>query len=174
MPAEPVFIPDLDTLKARLRLSAVDTGDAAAVLDSAVEEVRLGLFAELGSSLVTEIQTLTREEPAVTDDGLTRLRAENVELLWNRMILLQRLPSLFMQSAGVARHAWNEEGITREASSKDIRTEVRELQRLVRIGLAYLLGQDTGDLTVFVAEPDETPQYPGQSIVPPAVRGGVL
>jgi hypothetical protein len=174
MAASPVFNPDLDTIKARLRLSAVDTGDAAAVVDAAMEEVRLGLFAELGSLRVEEIQALSRETPAITDDGLTRLRADNIEQLWMRMILLQRLPSLFMQSAGVSRHAWNEEGITREASGKDIRDEVRGLRGLIRNGLAALLGQDTGDLVAYVPVPDETPPRPGDSILPPSVRESTL
>lgn len=174
MPATPVFIADLDILKAQLRLSAVDTGDAVDVIDSIMGEVRLGLYAELGSTRVTEILAIPFVDPAITDNHLTRLRANNTELLWVRALLMRRLPVLFVQSAGVARHTWNEEGIVREGTSGgDVRREVRELTRLYRLGLAALKGEDVGDLSVFVPVPDETPQRPGDSIRP-ALAGGHL
>jgi hypothetical protein len=174
MPATPVFILDLDTVKAQLRLSAVDTGDASAVLDATMGEVRVGLYHKLGSSLVAELVAIPPGDPATTADELRRLLAENVEYLWVRMILMQRLPMLFMQSAGVTRHAWNEEGITREASGSDIRRALRELEQQVQQGIAILTGlASDGGITATVILPDETPPRPGDSILP-TVQGGTL
>lgn len=170
MPATPLFITDLDTLKAQLRLSALDTGDAAAVLDAVVTEVRLGFNDELGISRVAEIVALTPAEVPTTTDELTRFRAENVELLWTRSILMRRLPTLFIQGGGQARKAWNEEGITRSSDDTNLRREMKSLEQQVRDGLARLEGETAGEVNATVILPDTTPQRPGDSINPAVTR----
>jgi hypothetical protein len=170
MPATPLFITDLDTLKAQLRLSALDTGDAAAVLDAVVGEVRLGFNDELGISRVAEIVALTSVEAPATEDELTRFRAENVELLWTRVILMRRLPTFFVQGSGQARKAWNEEGITGGSDDTNLRREIRSLEQQVRDGLARLESEVAGEVNATVILPDETPPRPGDSINPAVTR----
>ncbi len=171
MPATPLFITDLDTLKARLRLSALEVGDGAAVLDAVVSEVRLGFNDELGISRVAELVALTPNDPAVTEDELTRLRAETVEHLWVRSILMRRLPTLFVEGSGQARKAWNEEGITSSGGDDaDLRREIKALQQQVRDGLARLGSDVAGEVNATVILPDETPQRPGDSINPAVTR----
>lgn len=167
MPVDPLFIKDLDTLKARLRLSAVDTGDATDVLDSVVEEVRVGFYSELGATLVAEIVALSDGDPAITDDEITKMRADNVELLWVRVTLMRRLPMLFVQGSGQTRKAWNEEGITRDArDTTNYRNEIKHLQQLVRDGIAWLRGDldDVGEIVATVIELDTRPLRPCESI----------
>lgn len=165
MTAKPLFIKDLDTLQARLRLSAVDDGDAVAVINSVVEEVRIGFYTELGASRVAEIVALTEVAEPVTDDGITKLRAVNIELLWVRVTLMRRLPMLFVQGSGQTRKAWNEEGITRDArDTSNYRSEIKHLERLVVDGLAWLGGTETGLIVVSVIEPDVAPPKPGESV----------
>ena len=170
MSATPLFITDLDTLKAQLRLSALNTGDGAAVLDAVVAEVRLGFNDDLGILRVAEIVALATADPAVTEDELTRLRAENVEQLWVRSILMRRLPTLFVQGAGQARKAWNEEGITNKPDEPDLRKEIAALQQQVRDGLARLASKVSGEVNATVLLPDKTPPRPGDSINPAVAR----
>lgn len=167
---EPLFVSDIDTLKSRLRMSGVDVGDSAAMLNAVVEEVRLGLFRELGSNLIAELQAIIRSDAPITREELRRLRAENVEYLWCRLLLLRRMPVMMLQSAGDGRHRWNQEGITRDATRNDVTREVNDMWRLVLDGIAELLGQDTGMLTATVIEPDQPPQRPGDSIRPFGIR----
>ncbi len=170
MAATPVFISDLPTLKERLRISQVDTGEGASVVDSVVEEVRLELYAVLGSSTVTTIAALTPGDPATTDDELKRLRAENVELLMVRLLLMRRMPILFLSSVGQARQQWNEEGITRDVDQATVRREIQTLEASVRKGLALLNDTDANEIRAEVIVPDETPQRPGDSILPSSLR----
>lgn len=176
MGATPTFLPDLPMLKARLRLSSVDTGDAAALIDSVVEEVRVGLFHELGSSLVAELQAVTISDTPVTDDELRALRAQSVEILWCRMLLMRRMPVLFLPALGQARDAWNDEGIAREASSSQIRKEAAKLQEEINISLSILRGDTDAGETVRAATigPETTPPTPGESILPAYLRGAEL
>lgn len=174
MAIAPLFVPDLDTLKARLRLSAVDTGDASAVVNSAVEEVRLHLYEELGEDLVTDLVALPRVENPTTDDGLRRLRAENIELLWVRMLLMQRLPTFYAQSFGQTRKAWNEEGITREARGSEYKRDLTNLLNEIRDALAHLTGDETGELLAAVLLPDVLPPKPGESVFGATIASGLV
>lgn len=172
MTAKPLFLKDLDTLKSRLRLSAVDTGDAADVLDSVVEEVRVGFYAELGTVRVAVIVALPEIAEPTTLDGVTKLRAVNIELLWVRVTLMRRLPMLFVQGSGQTRKAWNEEGITQDASDTSFfRRELKHLEKLVTDGLAWLGGTETGEIVASVVELTERPLRPWESISAVEPRG---
>lgn len=160
----PLFIPDMDTLKSRLRLSAVDTGDSAAVVNATVEEVRIQLYEELGEPLVSDLVGLPRVENPTTEDGLKRLRAENIELLWVRMLLMQRLPTFYAQSFGQTRKSWNEEGITREARGSEYKRDLTNLINEIRDALAHLTGDETGEMLAAVILPDIRPPRPGESV----------
>jgi hypothetical protein len=170
--ATPLFLKDLDTLKSRLRLSAVDTGDAVDVLNSVIEEVRVGFYTELGAARVAELVALPEIAEPTTDDGITKLRAVNIELLWVRVTLMRRLPMLFVQGSGQTRKAWNEEGITRDArDTTNYRKEIAHLEQLVRDGLAWLGGDVTGELAASVVELTERPLRPWESISQQTPRG---
>lgn len=176
MASTPTFLPDLPALKARLRLSSADAGDAAALIDSAVEEVRVGLFYELGSSLVAELQAVAVTEPPTTDDELRAVRAQAVETLWCRMLLMQRMPMLFLPAIGQARDAWNDEGIAREAFPSQVQKATAKLQEEINIHLAILRGDTDGGGVIRAAaiEPDTTPPTPGESIMPSYLRSSTL
>ncbi len=172
MTATPLFLKDLDTLQSRLRLSAVDDGDAVAVIDSTVEEVRVGFYSALGAARVAEIVALPEIAEPTTDDGITKLRAVNIELLWVRVTLMRRLPMLFVQGSGQTRKAWNEEGITRDArDTSNYRREIKHLEKLVADGLAWLGGEETGEIVTSVVELDERPLRPWESISQVQPRG---
>lgn len=167
MAVNPLFISNVAELKSRLRLSGVDdTADAQALIEDAIREVRLGLIDRLGLSLITTLQAITFTETPDTTDEVKRFRAEFAELLWIRAILNERLPQLFVDSSGVSKQVWNDDGLVRDVGTGSVRRQSRDLIRKVRDHLAYLTGDDTGEISIIVAVPDITPQRPGASIAP--------
>lgn len=162
-------------LRARLRISALDSGDGAALLDSIVEEVRINLYEELGDTLIAEILETAYVSEATTSGQLTRLRAMQVELLWVRTLLMERAPVLFLTSVGLAQQTWNQDPIAREAGERDLRRTIASNMATINRSLAILRGdEDEQGMLVSVIEPDETPDGPGDSISPSSVSGGAF
>lgn len=165
---EPLFVANLDTLKSRLRLSGTTGVDPNEQVATAVRQARVGFYDRLGESRVSQIVAITRGDPPTTADQITRERAELCETLWVKMLLIQALPVLFMEAAGVTQQAWNEEGLTRGLGSKELQKMVDNLQ--VQID-DYLSGLDSGEaetssLHVSVIGPDTAQPLPGASIAP--------
>ena len=171
MAVEPLFVADKDTLKSRLRLSGAAQTDALAQIDQAIEDVRVGFYDDaqgLGVSRVTALLAISYEENATTAEALLRTRANNLEVSWVRLLLMRRLPTLFMDASGNSLDVWNEEPLTRKAG-RSLRDEIARLELEVAEGLAYLGAgddDDVGDLGVVVFEPSTTPDRPGLSISP--------
>jgi len=139
----PLFIPDLDALKARLRLLNV-TDEGAAVVDQALSEVRVFLFDALGPDLITTI-LLTEWDPSTsTTNGLRRLRASHLEVAWVRFLLMTRQPSMFVEfNASTLRQTWNEQGIVREASQSTLRRMLDEQWQAIQKMVSQLLDDDS-------------------------------
>ena len=74
MAVAPLFIADLAALKARLRLSGMGSADAAAQVDQAIEDVRLGFYDRLGKTRVDEILAVAYVENATTTAARVRPR----------------------------------------------------------------------------------------------------
>lgn len=175
MAVEPLFVVDMDTLKERLRLTGAVQGDALAQIDQAVEDVRVGFFADeqgLGATRTNEILAIDYVENATTTNALIRTRANNLEVLWVRMLLMRRMPTLFMDGSGAVQQIWNEEGLTRNPLGT-LKSELNRLEAELIEGLAYLRGdedEEAGALTVSVFEPAVKPDIPGSSIRPPWLK----
>jgi len=175
MAVEPLFIADMTTLRARLRLSEANNQDAQDLIDQAVEDVRVLIFDEgqgLGVTRVTQILAIAYVENATTANDLTRTRANNLELMWVKLHLLRSMPTLFIDGSGVTLEAWNDEPLTRR-SDRAISEEISRLQDAIDKALAALgLGDedDQGDIDTIVIEPDVTPDRPGASIKPTLYR----
>lgn len=171
MAVEPLFVADMDTLKSRLRLSGAAQDDALAQIDQAVEDVRVGFYDDvqgLGVTQVTTLLAIDYAENATTAEDLLRTRANNLEVTWVRLLLMRRMPTLFMDASGSTLDTWNEEPLTRK-SGRDLSAEIKRLESEVAVGLAYLGAGDDDDvglLGVTVFEPEETPDRPAASIEP--------
>ena len=170
MAIAPLFLADMDTLKSRLRLSGAAQTDALAQIDQAVEDVRVKFYDEeqgLGLTVVTALLAIAYSENATTTEALKRTRANNLEVQWVRLLLLQRLPTIFMDGSAQTLDAWNEEPLTRNGP-RGVAKEIARLEKEIADGLAALLGNDDerGSLTATVFEPAETPDRPGYSINP--------
>lgn len=157
-------------LKERIRLNgAVKTG-ALAKIDQAVQDVRVSLYDEqggLGLSRVNELLAIAYAENAATVADLSRTRANNLEVKMVSLLLLRRMPMLFMDASAETLDAWNEEHFS-HLSRRDLRDEIERLEREIIQDLGQLLptAEDVGIMDVIVFEPDETPPRPGASIIP--------
>lgn len=170
MAVAPLFVADMNTLKSRLRMTGSVTTDGLAIIDKAVEDVRVGFYDEaqgLGASLVTDLLAIAFVENATNPTDLKRTRANNLEVTWVRLLLMRRIPMLFMDGSAVSHEVWNEEPLTR-SSQTEIQREVDRLENDLAEGLAALLGEtdDQGSLDLIVFEPDTTPDGVGDSIKP--------
>ncbi len=170
MAIAPLFVADLATLKARLRMTGASESDALSQFDGAVEDVRLLLYDEtqgLGLALVTTLLAIVFVENATTAEALKRTRANSLETKWVRLLLLRRMPTLFMDASAVTREAWNDEPFTR-SGGRTLRDEISAIETQIKNDLAVLLG-DTGEIgmiSVILAEADDAADLPFDSIAP--------
>lgn len=175
MAVEPLFVSDMDTLKAALRLSSAAQPDALSQIDRAVERVRVDMFDSargLGQARVTELLAIPYVENATDSTSLSRTRANNLEISWTRLYLLKTMPTLFMDASSVTLEAWNEEPLTRK-SDREICKEIELLEKEIIDELGFLQELSEEDLgrvnvTVFCAE--SPPARPGASIFPSYIR----
>ena len=138
MAVTPLFVSDLDLLKSRLRLSGAQEGDATKVIEQAVLDARVEFYERLGAARVDAIVAFTPSDTPSTDDELTRTLAESTEVLMVRVETMRVLPQMFLDSAGSARKAWNEEGITRDAGRFDTRRYIKEMTSRIRQNMERL------------------------------------
>ena len=166
----PLFVADADTLRASLRLSALNTSpsDAAALVDDAMREVRLAFQRRLGMERVNVLVAIdydpTSAAPA-SDDEMLRECANLTEILWVRKLLLTRLPTVFRDASGEARLDFNTEALTRETAEADRNAELDRLTATIEDNLDFLAGrtsvQDSWKATTFSPT---CPFRPGQSV----------
>ena len=170
MAVAPLFIATKDALLKQLRLSSTTDSDGLAIIDGAIQEVRLGFFDCLDDDRVVEILTFASEDNPDTDDKRTRTRAEKTEVMWVRILLITRLPNFFLDSSGNLPQVFNEEGLTREPRP-DAKT--RELSRLnaeliksielLKGGVECTIENEVQASTIC---PDKAPPLPFGSIAP--------
>lgn len=170
MPVAPLFVADMDTLKARLRLTGAAQPDALAQIDEAVEWVRVAIYDEeegLGLSLVNELLGIPYVENATTLQDLRRTQANNLELAWVRLRLLCVMPTLFHDASGSSLDTWNEEPLTRR-SERGLREMKAALEKEIRKGIADLTEDNDGrgSLAAQVFESGLPYFQPGSSIAP--------
>jgi len=169
MSVAPLFNADMESLKSKLRLSGAKSNDAQALIETAVQDARVGFYDRLGSSRIAEIVGYGLDNAPTTTNGLLRLKAANTEVKWVRALLIRSMPSLFIDgSQAAALKAWNEEGLTRNAGQSELNREVERLMTEVDLALA---GMETGtpeegENSVSLIGPDETQPSPFESITP--------
>lgn len=168
--AVPLFIADLDTLKAELRLSGVaDTTDAHAIVEAAVREVRAGFYLRLGVARVATLVAITPAASPDDADEVLRSIAELCEALWVRCLLLDRLPTQFMDGGSGAQEFLNQEGIFRSLSAEQREQQRVRCQTQVEEYLDILAGDvaiGDGPPVQIHTQADQTPRaYPGGSLI---------
>lgn len=169
MTAAPLFIPDLETLKARLRMLDVSGQEGAAVLDQAIEEVRVLLYDSLDPSRISAILAADFDPAAATPEAIDRLRAANLEYTWVRYLLVQRVPSLFVEfNSSHLRQTWNDNAIVREISPTLHRDMLDRLWQIIQSMLDRLNGTDDAGGNGFAIATI------GPATIPPRPFGSIL
>lgn len=115
MAVEPLYNADLDTLLKIVRIEPADDVNTLAAVDQAVRDVRLGLYSRLGKTRALEITGYALTDNPTTDDEISRSNAASAEALWLTILLVQRLPVLFMDNASSVGDIFNGEPLTRDA-----------------------------------------------------------
>ena len=156
----------MDTLKARLRLSGTAQTDGLAQIDEAVERARIGFYERLGSSVISTINATGYVENGTTDAQLARARAFSTEVLWVKMILLDTMPILVMDSSAANPQTWNEEGLLRGSGASERAKMVLALKSEIESNLSFLSGDGSNpsSLNVSTIGPLITPARPGESV----------
>lgn len=139
----PLFVENLDALKAELRLSGVPQGeDAEAILTRAVAAVRAGFYRRLGILKVNGLVALPFVANPTDDAGVRRLVARTCEIEWVRCFLLDLLPTFFTDSSGSALDEYNEGGTFRKSDPSTLDGLRTRCHELVSEMLDYLSGEE--------------------------------
>lgn len=150
--ANPLFVPDFDTLRRELRLSGVKvTEDADDIIRRATLEVRMRIAERVPASIITTILATTyKPTPDVSSEAeMKRALAYLLEVKWVRLVLMRTLPSMFMDNSGGITEAWNEEGAFRKRLTEDLEREARDCQVSIETWLEILNGEQTfGNVSV--------------------------
>lgn len=168
MAVVPLFFADMATLKSNLRLSNIPTGkDALTIIDQAVQEVRVGFYEKLGAATITTLLATVHVDNPTTTAEVSRARANATEVAWVKLLLICRLPIMFVDGSAHVRESWNDEGLTRRALDSELRKIKALLNQQVEDGLAILgADEDEAGLSISVIEPTEGRYYPRSSVFP--------
>lgn len=120
MTIAPVFIADVDVLKTRLRLSAITSNDAKAILDEAVAASAMSIFDRLGSAMVTTI--LATNAGTASQAARNRTKAELIEVAQVRLVLMDLLPFSWKEGTNSGLDEWNKEGFSRDMTRAQVET----------------------------------------------------
>lgn len=167
MASVPLFIPDRDSLLSQLRLGNSSQDDTLAVIDRAIDEVRLGFYDKLGIARVTKLLSYSSVSSPTSQETLLRKRAEIVESQWTQLILLDHLTAQFLDSGSATRQDWNELGLIRNKSRSEIDRMKESLLTRVSEGLASLESGESDDESIKITTigPQNTPSRPGSSLL---------
>lgn len=164
-----LFAPSMTAIKTALRLEGAATASALAVIDQAVRDVRIEIYRRLSATRVTAILLTADTDAPTTDAQIVRCLATSVEIKWVRLLLLRRLPTVFIDSSGMKQQAWNDEAGFRAATT-NLQKEIERLEAEIDADLEALSGDvDIDDKSAFNVSclgPDTTPDLPGATVWP--------
>ena len=170
MAVETLFAASTSSLKAALRLSGAAQADSLVIIDQAIQEVRIGFYESLGQARVAEIRTATLVDNPSDSTQIARAKAAQTEIMWVRLLLLRRLPSLFVDGGGNASQVWNEEAMLRPYGKSDQEREIERLLAEVQNNVASLASggvTEQPQVQVAVIGPASgTVDYMGSSVFP--------
>lgn len=165
MAVAPVFIPTLADLKARLRLSAVASTDAIAILNEAIAASAVAIYDRLGEALVAAIKL---SNAGVTTVGeRNRVKAELIEASQVRLTLMGLLPVSWKEGTQAGLDEWNKEGFVRDLSGRKLEDLKAELTAQIEgwyEDLTTGLEEVDDDIKISCIGPSETPPAPFDSV----------
>ena len=117
MAVTPLYNADLTTLLQIVRIEPADDPNTLAAVYRAVSDVRLGLYSRLTKTRALEIAGYPLVDNPTTDEEVLRSQGASAEALWLTILLVQRLPTLFMDNNAI-NDVFNDEPLTRDANGK--------------------------------------------------------
>lgn len=127
MAVEPLYNTTLDILLTKTRIRSANDEQTLAAVYQSVTDVRIGFYNQLGRVRAQEIRAVATVENPETDDDTLKQTAISAEVVWLTIILIKRLPILFMDNAGSVGDAFNDEPLTRDAGQlKDLLESLEE------------------------------------------------
>jgi len=168
----PLFIANVDTLKANLRLSGASSlsgSDFDTLLDQAIRKVRLHFRRRLSQARIEAIQAYTQDSsPASPDENSEYFRemAELAEIAMVKLELTFLLPMIFMDAGASNRETYNDEAAFRKAGMDELKALRAALtieinQHLDGLSKMVLVGPYTNK---FSSIGPDRPTRPGESI----------
>lgn len=147
---DPLFVEDLDALKANLRLSGANSAvdaDIDTLIQRAVRSVRVFFRKHLSQARIEKIQGVLQASPVDPDENDEYLRelAELTEINQTWIELSYTLPSLFMDGGADAKEVFEEEGPFRMASQEDLYRMRNRFKTEVMDAIDILKGEETFD-----------------------------
>lgn len=139
MAQTPLFVKDLDTLKAGLRLSGVSQTDPGVMILGAMSKARIKFTDRLPVPRIQQILAIAEVDNPLTPDEILRTRASQCEVMICRLLLMRAMPVLFMDSSGAARQDWNENPLARESTTR-LKDELIALEADIEEYLSALEG----------------------------------
>lgn len=116
MAVDPLYTAVKSDFLNKIRLKSAKSDQTLAVIDVAISNVRLGFFKSLTSRRALEIAAFTPSDNPTTENEVLQSTAAVTEVLWVTALLVDLLPTVFMEGEAEARQSWNEEPLTRDAS----------------------------------------------------------
>lgn len=135
MAVVPLYAENLESLLTTVRIEPADDANTLAAVNQAVTDVRLGFFRKIGKTRALEIAGFPLVDNPESDSEILRSQGESAEALWLTVLLVQRLPVLFMDNTAV-NDVFNDEPLTRDSNSK-----MREYLKDIKGQLDDLLGE---------------------------------
>lgn len=163
----PLFVPSMEVLKEKTRLSGIpDDEGADRILEQATMRVRREFFNRLGGTIISEILDYPRTGTPTTLNERKRSLAEDIEIAWVRYYLLRDLPVHFLDGSSSIQQSWNEEGLSRRLTLREMQSLRSNLLAFCVEGI-YELAHGKFDGSSIRADsigPTVRPQLPGSSI----------
>lgn len=141
--SSPLFVNDIETLRAKLRLSGLaSASDAEQVLQDAVLSARSRLYQRLGADRVTALLAIAYTETPTDQNGALRAMANTCEVKMVRRELMLSLPMLFSGGLGAAGESWSAEAPFRDVGVSDVKELTRLLETDIENALTALAADD--------------------------------
>lgn len=149
--SNPLFLADLDAMKAELRLSGVPASgeDANVILEDVLLQVRTQFYRRLGITRVGQIVAFAENYTnPTTEEEILRAVAKSTEVKMAWCKLGERLPQLWMDDSGGAWQQFNEQGTFRKLSLRERMDQCERYAAEIEENMQLLAGeQSLGDET---------------------------
>lgn len=147
-----------------IRMSTVQDAQTLALVDVAIQNVRMGFIKSLGADRTFAIVAYAPSENPTTPDEITRTNAAVAEVLWTTALLVERLPHILVDGYG-EQVEFNNDPLKRDASyiAKYKDSLMQQVDSLLG-QLETPVNNTAGQMQSF-AIGAETPVYIGQRFV---------